>query len=260
MKVFASLLALFVFGSGLVVGSGHAGAQESPATWFCWQDEVMLEEDVTPLCDVELNKEVSVNGGAFVSADTSEAAAQALIGDTVTWRITVTDMSVGGYQINYELLIDDILPTGVSYVSHVASVGNYDQSQWELPVTVWNEQEQPESALPATLVIQTTAAQVGTWENNAVITSAGCDGWCNYEDENGQNDANSAFVRIVQPTVPQVLGSSTTTTPAATPQVLAATGTVNVLLTILAGIGIAGLTVVLRRRVAVPVRAFRKRQ
>lgn len=245
--------ALFSF--GLLVGLGYIGftatstvsAQEFSSTRACrLTNEVMQEEY---LCDVEVNKQVSVNNGTFIDADTAGSASSATVGDTVTWKITITDNSFGFYEPDLEMLIADILPDGFSYVSHTVTSGEYIDGEWVLPTQIYvGEQEEQVSTLPAELVIITTADKAGTWENIATINSMNCDGWCDYEDGDSSNDSNSAFISVVEQTVPRVLGDSTTATPpVSTPQVLAATGSKIAIISFVVGLSLTGLVARLRK-------------
>ena len=78
------------------------------------------------LCDLSVDKQVSINGGAFEDADTSAAAVSAHIGDTATWKITVTNTSTEGLTPHGAVYIKDLLPNGVTYGDlYTASAGAY---------------------------------------------------------------------------------------------------------------------------------------
>jgi len=178
----------------------------------------------TDLCDLAVNKQVSVNGGAFVNADTAADAASAHIGDTVTWKITVTNNSPS-LTPQGTVYVNDVLPSGVTYQSSTASSGEYitDSSNfffndWHLPL----RNPDTSTTLPATLTITTKASSVGQFQNIATLAKydgGQCDGGCTYADANPSNDSDDAWVNIQ--TAPQVLGESTTSTP----QVLGLTNT-----------------------------------
>lgn len=173
-------------------------------------------------CDLSVDKQVSVNGGAFVEADTSAAAAGAHVGDTVTWQITVTNTDPD-FTPHGTVYIRDLLPTGVTFNSYTATAGTYHNddgtffaNNWILPMLQTVGQDTV-TTLPATLTITTHASSVGLFDNIAVFSkydTGSCDGGCLYQDANPDNDSNDAWVNI-EP-APQVLGESTT----ATPQVL----------------------------------------
>ncbi len=223
-------------------------AQQAPQ--LCFANEVQIEVDAQPACDLAINKEVSVNGGAFTPADTLGAAVQSTVGDTITWRITITDLSVG-YVPYTDIAVSDILPSQVSYVSHTASVGTYDQAEWVLPTSTMVGEFDYESLLPAVLTIQTTATTVGVAQNTAAFSTVFCDGPCGYFDSNDANDSNDAFVRINLPSQPQVLGSTTT------PQVLAATGTSSIVLTIAVGTGLVLAAIFLQRFTTIRTKTYK---
>lgn len=183
-------------------------------------------------CDLSVNKQVSVNGGAFVDADSSATAASAYVGDTITWKITVqntnTELTPRG-----TAYISDILPAGVSFNSSVASngefIGNdgsYFANNWVLPL-LRTDGDSLVTALPATLTITTTANAIGLLKNTATLSkydNGQYDGGAVYKDANSTNDTNDAYVNIQSK--PQVLAATTSTpaTPAAQ-ETLAETGT-----------------------------------
>lgn len=247
---FVSLVALITVMAPM--GLMKTQAQSVNTAWSCEFNEV-IAEDTALVCDVAIKKEVSVNGGAFQDANTSGSAVTATTGDTVVWRITLTDMSDGGYVPAMDLLVSDILPSGVSYVSHTATDGTFDTNEWSLPVLLVDDETQAESStLPAVLEIKSTATTVGLWENVATLTSMNCDGWCDYIDDTSENDSDNAFISVQAPvSQPQVLGSSTSTTPTSTPQVLASTGDKQVAAVIAVGLAIMATTLLLTRAVYV---------
>jgi uncharacterized repeat protein (TIGR01451 family) len=166
-------------------------------------------------CDLAVDKQVSVDGGAYVEADTSTDAAQANVGDTITWKITVTNNSSGGYTPTGVVYVHDVLPSaGVNYVSSSATAGDYITSgffadYWYLPL--FNSDE--ESNLPATLTLTTTSTATGLFENTATLSKydqGNCDGGCTYSDADPSNDSNDAWI---DPSAkPSVLAESTTLT------------------------------------------------
>ena len=175
-------------------------------------------QQANTVCDLGIKKEVSVNGGAYVDANSQAEAATAQVGDTITWKVTVTNglpltMPIGDVDVS------DVLPAGVNFVSAVASTGTYSANVWHFTVGV--DGDGYSSNLPATLFITTTAQTVGTVMNEANLAAYYCDGSCSYSDADSSNNSDPAYV-IVQ-TAPQVLGDSTT----ATPQVLGASTLAN---------------------------------
>lgn len=171
--------------------------------------------DVADKCDLGLDKQVSVNGGAFVDADTSPDAAIAQIGDTVTWKITVTNESTNNLVPFGYAYILDVIPSGFTFNSYTASAGTYGifpsapSNYWSLPLL----NSDSNTNLPATLTLVTTAQIPGLYQNTAKLDrfEGGeqiCpDGGCAYHDGDPSNDSNDAWVLIQ--TKPQVLGSNT---------------------------------------------------
>lgn len=207
-------------------------------------------------CDLSVDKQVSVNGGAFVEADTSSAAASAHVGDTVTWQITVTntnpDFTPHGF-----VYIQDILPSGVTYGSYTATSGTYTpndgsffQNMWSLPLLQASGNSFV-TTLPATLTITTTANSVGTFQNTtpfAKYDTGSCDGGCPYSDADPDNNSNDAWINVQ--TAPKVLGETT-----GDPQVLALVDTGSSTTESL----IAGLLIIATVGVLVYSRSARKR-
>jgi uncharacterized repeat protein (TIGR01451 family) len=160
-------------------------------------------------CDLSVDKLVSVNGGAFVEADTSSDAAFAHVGDTVTWKIIVTNNSPEGLTPHGVVYVKDELPSGVSYQSYSATNGTYNyndgslfENDWVLPL---------QDTLPATLTITTKSISTGLFQNTAILSlydTGSCDGGCPYADADPSNNSNDAW--IDPQSNPVVLGASTT--------------------------------------------------
>ena len=142
----------------------------------------------------------------------------AVIGDTVTWRITVTNESTGDYGSPlFTVWISDVLPAGFNLESAVPSDGSFSSNTWELPL-ITEVGEGFFSNLPAVLTLTTTATATGLSENVAAFSEYdGCGDDCvgPYADDESDNNSDSAWVNISA--APVVLGEST-------PVVLAATG------------------------------------
>jgi uncharacterized repeat protein (TIGR01451 family) len=173
--------------------------EQPTETLNCFHDS-----DAKGFCDLAIDKQVSVNGGAFVEADTSADGAQAQVGDTVTWKITVTDNSSGGFEPHGILTVADVLPSGAAYDSSSATVGTYDSGTWTFDI---------EGNLPATLTIVSHAVSTGLFKNTATLSvldscSDDCVGL--YSDADPSNDSNDAWF---DPSAkPAVLAESTTLT------------------------------------------------
>lgn len=224
-----------LFGALAFVKPASAAPDRTP----CVDDsEACLQIPTTPLncthdpdshgdCDLAIDKQVSVNGGAYADADTSDAAANAVVGDTVVWKVIVTNTDPTFTPLG-TVYISDILPSGLTYNSHVASDGDYHPSdgsffenKWWLPLAHMDG-DSLVTNLPATLTINTTITSVGLIKNTAAITNydpGSCDGGgCIFGDDDGDNNSNDAYINVSAK--PVVLGESSTT-----PQVLALTDT-----------------------------------
>lgn len=169
--------------------------------------DVEIQTQTTDGCDLGIDKQVSVNGGTYAEADTSADAAQAQVGDTVTWQVTVTNTSDGELTPTGNLTVSDVLPSGVTYVGSTASAGSYDSTTGDWTFSL-------DGNLPATLTITSTASATGLYENIATLSAYdpcldGCNGAGVYADSNPDNNSNDAWV---DPSAkPQVLADSTLT-------------------------------------------------
>src|SRR5262249_18349529 len=104
--------------------------QTPPSFVECTELDVEIPVETTDGCDLAIDKQVSINGGPFVEADSSADAANATIGDTVTWQITVTNTSDGSLNPTGSVVVHDVLPTEVTSKNSTASIGEYDGTNW----------------------------------------------------------------------------------------------------------------------------------
>ncbi len=220
MKKFKKLLVTVAYIGTLLAPFGMAGiahAQQAPqvsvsCSGFNGEPSFVTSEG----CDLSVDKQVSINGGAYTEADTSADAAQAHVGDTVTWKIIVTNMSSEGLTPTGTVYVSDVLPAaGVSYVSSSATAGNYQTTgffanNWVLPLLDGSSA----TTLPATLTLTTTSTATGLFQNTATLSkfdNGHCDGGCVYNDADSSNNSNDAWI---DPSAkPLVLGASTTVSP-----------------------------------------------
>jgi uncharacterized repeat protein (TIGR01451 family) len=157
-----------------------------------------VENYTTEGCDLSVNKQVSVNGSVFIEAHTSDAARQAQIGDTVTWKIIVTNNSTAEQPPVGNVTLSDLMPSGFTESSHLASVGAYSSGEWSFGLSGDN--------LPATLTITGIADKVGLMENIATLSTydpcgdnAMTESFCidpAYEDSDNTNNSSNAFVNV----------------------------------------------------------------
>lgn len=188
-----------------------AHAQQVALSCSGGSDEI-IAEDIEQICDLSVDKQVSINSSSFVEADTSADAAQAQVGDTVTWKIVVTNNSSEGLTPHGAVYVHDLLPSGVSYGSSSATAGNYITSgffanYWYIPLL----NSDSRTNLPATLTITSTSTATGLFQNTATLAkydAGSCDGGCAYVDGDPTNDSNDAWI---DPSAkPAVLAASTT--------------------------------------------------
>lgn len=204
--------AIAVFGAASLImplGLGAVAHAQSvpPGTLNCVAIE--FNEDAGPFCDLSLKKEVSVNGGAFVDANNSSDAASAHVGDQVVWRITVSNSGSSTPTGLGSVTVNDVLPSGVTYVSSASSDGSTyytSLNQWIIPLASII------STSSVSLDITTQANAVGSSENIATIAfhdPGSCDGnRCVYGDDNSANDTDNAWISVSAQ--PQVLADTTT--------------------------------------------------
>lgn len=209
VSIFGSLLLMPVL-VGSVVSAQPAPVLE--CVIFFGEGSASSSQD----CDLAIKKEVSVNSGPFLDANTAAEAASATVGNSVVWRISVTNPLVpdDGYIPFGIVRVSDALQPGIAFVSSTTSDGStYDESS-----KVWQFNLDSSTTFPVILTINTTASATGLVENTAFLSGYACDGpdfFCEYGDTNPENNLDSAFVNISA--VPVVLGETT-------PVVLAATG------------------------------------
>jgi uncharacterized repeat protein (TIGR01451 family) len=194
MKKFKLVLAVVLFAvfvSAPVVVAPHAHAESTYL--LCSYVDGEFPGNTTEGCDLVVTKQVSINGGAFVDADSAETAAQAQVGDSVQWKIVVTDNSDEGNTPFGIVTIHDVLPAGVTAGSFTTSTGTYAAGDWVFTLG---------QNLPATLILNSTAATPGLVKNTAAFTDYdpdNCDGRCvdpPYFDADNASNTNDAFVSI----------------------------------------------------------------
>lgn len=160
-------------------------------------------------CDLGVSKTVSVNGGEATEADTAEAAAQAKVGDTLVWTITVKNTSnikSDSYPVG-TVKVKDIVPAGLTVTGLSTSTGSYADGNWTFDL---------EENLPATMTVTTTATTAGMIVNIATLNeymapvkeesrvsdAIVIDEVSGYNDADPSNDSNSAYVNVVAPAAP----------------------------------------------------------
>lgn len=195
---YAALILAFVGALGVPLTQvGHASAEQIDLQ--CNVFDVEFTFQTSEGCDLAITKEVSVNGGAFAAADTSDTAATAKVGDTLTWRVTVTDTSEEQAVPFGLVTVSDVVPAGVTVGTVVASEGSYADGAWTFDV---------DGTLPVTLTVTTTANAVGMVQNTASFADYNPNncgdnesgvGLCEdppYADVDSTNNTDSAFVNV----------------------------------------------------------------
>ncbi len=171
----------------------------------CSNNLEIISQDEVQTCDLAVDKLVSVDGGAtFVEADTAPDAAQANVGDTIIYKIIVTNESTEGLTPRGVVYIKDIIPSGIDYTNgdYTATDGTYAsndssffENNWILPLLSGGEF--PVTTLPATLILTTKVTATGLIQNTAAFNKydpGSCDGGCVYADGDSTNDSNDAWI------------------------------------------------------------------
>lgn len=216
---------------------------------------IETEELPQQKCDVAVDVQVKVNGGDYVDADSSTDAVGTFLGEVVTWKVNLKDVSVG-YIPQGTIGIAVAVPFNTSIDSASANAGSFADGVWIVAVD--------EPGFTAELILTTTALKVGGGQAIATLTtftkfSEECvDCFLDsvvYSDDDSANDIDEAHSTVfgeAQPDTDQpqtgVLGASTVNEDNSDPQVLAATGTQSVG-AVLVGVGtMISAAVVVRRR------------
>lgn len=197
MKNFKSVLVIALFALAVCVPMAANGkVHAAPTNLLCSFVDGEFPSTTSVGCDLSLVKQVKVNSGSFVDADTAGAAAQAQIGDAVVWQITITNTSVDPSYTPFGIVtVHDVLPAGVTAGSVSASTGIYNSTTGDWTFTLGQN-------LPATLTLNSTAAASGLIKNTAAFTDYdpdNCDGPCvdpPFNDADPSNNTNDAYVNV----------------------------------------------------------------
>lgn len=183
------------------------------------QVTVTVQSDVynsdNKVCDLGITKTVSVNGGAYTAAESSSTAVVAKVGDTVSYKITVSNTSTAGYLPYGQVTVKDTFPTGVTAGTSTPSVGTYVNGVWTFTLT---------SNLPATLTLTGTVNANG-FSENVVAFATYCANVCPnkdcdpvaYVDANSTNNQDQAYVNAPVVVVPPANTTTAVTTTTVTP-------------------------------------------
>ena len=169
-------------GNGNTSGQGSDDGSSSPGNG----DQTPPTPPAT--LDLAVDQQVSVAGGAFKPADTSDDAAAAKVGDDVVWKIVVSPVTVPVGE-SRTIKVDWTPPANVEVANSAADKGTFDGSVWTLPI----------STLPAELTVHTKLTKAGDSDAIAAIGKISCvadgaDAFCNFEDTNTQNNSNPSVV------------------------------------------------------------------
>ena len=224
MKRLILLIPILVISfAGLLAAPNRALAEPTNLMCYYNNDDIYENDDG---CDLAIDKQVSTDGGAsFEDATTVGEAQTVTVGDTVIWKITVTN---DGPQDSYPgglVTVSDILPEGVTLTNASASTGEYSDSQWTITLANYYDlfNEDYQEPLPATLTLTTTVTTAGVIENTATLSDYnpndcggdGTAGLCEdpyYSDANSANNSWSAFVNVA---AKKVVSASNTSVPKA---------------------------------------------
>ena len=174
-------------------------------------------EPTTDNCDLLVLQKVSVNGDEFVPSDTADTAVNAQIGDTVTWQISVfdvTDDNAPGTHAFGIVTASDVVPSAFTITNFSSTAGgeyNSDTGNWVFTI---------EDNNPNVLTITTKATTNGQFSNQVNLTDYlpdDCDGPCQdppYFDTNMHNNTPVAYI-LVGGRLVAVTSTSSKTTPSA---------------------------------------------
>jgi uncharacterized repeat protein (TIGR01451 family) len=217
--VFASVFTLSILSLGLAFAPRAFAEPVDHLICYYEQNQSGNEQRA---CDLALDKQVSVNGGEPVHAETADQAQNVTVGDTVTWTITFSNNSTEEYYPCGQVTVDDVLPSGVSLTNSLASTGEYNQDNGQWTFTLGNFCNQDNQDFSqATLTLTTTATTAGLIENTASLSEynpcfyEGEPGTCEdppYIDANSANNSHSAYINVAAKTTPV---STVSTTPKA---------------------------------------------
>ncbi len=166
-----------------------------------------VEDPTTEGCDLALTKQVSVNGSSYTEAETTATAPSAKVGDTISYKVTVTNDSDTNLVPQGSVTVTDNLPNSLTLDSAVASAGTYTDGSWTFDLS---------GNLPATLTLTTTANSAGVIENIAALTGyTASEVDPPYTDANNSNNSDEAYVDVSA--VPKPVVTPPVTTAAVTP-------------------------------------------
>jgi len=124
-----------------------------------------------------------VGGSADLAVSKSANVSSVVMGDAVTFTIVITNNGTGSAS---NVLVDDLLPGGFAYFSHLAGTGSYDYvtGVWSIGTLA--------AGSTATLSITATTTQVGSIANTAIVRSQ-------TYDPASSNNSSSATVTVTSP-------------------------------------------------------------
>lgn len=166
-------------GTDLVVSSANKGADRYADGTGNWrQTPGTGSNSLQSRCAPNLGA-----GSADLRITKTANATTVVRGNTVTFTLTVNNLGTGSATA---VLVDDLLPSGLSYSSHTASVGSY------APATgIWSAGDMVMGAT-ATLTITATATATGTITNTATASSG-------IFDPDTTNNSASVSVTVTSP-------------------------------------------------------------
>ena len=125
-----------------------------------------------PICDLEINK--------YAGEDI------VYLNDAFLWKIEVTNH---GPCDAHEVVVTDVLPSGIKYITHNASKGSYDAGSGKLTIS------DLENGETATLEIYCVALGKGIIVNEVNVT-------CNETDSNLSNNHDNCTVEVIKNETP----------------------------------------------------------
>jgi len=221
----AAFFLSFVF---IVHSPGRAFADYSPGQLQCDHPEIsQIQLDSidntdsidghTRKCDLAIDKQVSVNDGQPIEANSADQAVPVTVGDTVTWIITVTNDSSQDRYPTGQVIVSDNLPEGVSLTNASATTGEYDDSNGQWTFTLPSVDDYSNN-WQATLTLTTTATTVGLIENTASLSdyTPPCDQEDPpYSDADNTNNSHSAYINVAAKQSVATVTTTSSSAPAA---------------------------------------------
>ena len=148
---------------------------------FANNSEGWYVDDVKVTCEINPDAPIDLSINKIVNNDSPSE------GDSVTFTLDVVNTSTSTPATG--VLVHDLIPAGLTYISDIASQGDYDESRG-----IWNVGTILTSSANATLNI-TVSVDDGTATSS--ITNTGCITALDQVDQNASNDCDTANIDVI---------------------------------------------------------------